>query len=65
MNRYGIVYYNNIECGIIKETEDGFIFTYNKEYLESSNAKPISSYLPDDEKKKFAEFIINKINTFK
>ena len=24
-----------------------------------------SSYLPDDEKKKFAEFIINKINTFK
>ena len=23
MNRYGIVYYNDLECGIIKETDDG------------------------------------------
>lgn len=46
MNRYGIVYYNNINCGIIKETEDGFVFSYDKEYLESNNAKAISLNLP-------------------
>ena len=46
MSRQGIVYYNNIECGIIKETDDGFVFTYNKEYLEFSNAKAISLTLP-------------------
>ncbi len=46
MNRYGIVYYDNIECGIIRETEDGFIFSYKKEYLESSNPQSISLTLP-------------------
>ena len=35
MNRYGIVYYNYVECGIIKETEDGFVFTYKKELFQT------------------------------
>jgi serine/threonine-protein kinase HipA len=57
MNRYGIVYYNYVECGIIKETEDGFVFTYKKEYLESSDSKPISLNIPLSEKEYFSTML--------
>ena len=46
MSRQGLVYYNNIECGIISETDDGFVFSYNQDYLELNNAKAISLTLP-------------------
>ena len=46
MNRYGIVFYNDIECGIIRETDDGFVFSYNKEYLENIDSNAISLTLP-------------------
>lgn len=46
MSRQGIVYYNNIKCGVIKETDDGFVFSYLTEYLESENPKAISLTLP-------------------
>ena len=46
MNRCGIVYYKSIECGKIEETDDGYIFTYKKEYLTRSDAKSISLTLP-------------------
>ena len=57
MNRYGIVYYNCVECGIIKETEDGFVFTYKKEYLESSDSKPISLNIPLSDKEYFSTML--------
>ena len=54
MNRYGIVYYNDLECGIIKETDDGFVFTYKKEYLESIGNNPISLNIPLSDKEYFS-----------
>lgn len=46
MNRYGIVYYDNIVCGKIKETDDGYVFSYESSYLSSPNAKAISLNMP-------------------
>lgn len=46
MNRYGIVYYNDIECGIIKETDSGYLFSYNNDYYNNPNSKPISLTMP-------------------
>lgn len=46
MERIGIVYFNNIECGIIKEIEGSFIFSYKKEYLNSENPIAISLTMP-------------------
>ena len=57
MNRYGIVYYNDIECGIIKETEDGFVFTYKREYLESKDSKAISLTIPLSDKEYFSTML--------
>lgn len=46
MNRSGIVYYNNVPCGEIVETEDNYIFYYYSEYLQKEDAKAISLNLP-------------------
>lgn len=45
-NRYGNVYYNNFFCGVIEETDDGYVFSYNDEYLNNINAKAISLTMP-------------------
>lgn len=57
MNRYGIVYYNDLECGVIKETEEGFVFSYNKEYLASMDAKAISLNIPLSDKEYFSTML--------
>lgn len=46
MQRSGKVYYKNIFCGIVSETDDGYFFSYQKEYLQSKEATPISETLP-------------------
>ena len=46
MNRKGIVYFNNIECGEISETDDGYIFKYFESWLLNPSSKPISLTLP-------------------
>ena len=46
MNRFGNVYYNNIYCGKIEETDDGYVFTYDKEYMNTVDAKAISLTMP-------------------
>lgn len=60
MNRKGIVYYNNIECGIILENDDGYIFRYDKNWLEDPLAKPISLTLPLQKE----EFFSNTLFSF-
>lgn len=40
----------NVFCGEIHETDTGYMFTYNKEYLNSSNTMPVSLTLPLTEK---------------
>lgn len=60
MNRKGIVYYNNIECGIILENDDGYIFRYDQNWLEDPLAKPISLTLPLQKE----EFFSNTLFSF-
>ena len=60
MNRKGIVYYNNIECDIILENDDGYIFRYDQNWLEDPLAKPISLTLPLQKE----EFFSNTLFSF-
>lgn len=46
MSRSGNVYYKNKFAGVIKEDENGFSFQYDKEYLNSSQASPVSLTMP-------------------
>jgi serine/threonine-protein kinase HipA len=46
MSRKGIIYQNNNLAGLIEETEDGYSFSYAKEYLGNEKALAISLTLP-------------------
>lgn len=46
MNNSGKVYYGNTLAGLIKETDDGYEFIYDKDYLIAPFAKPVSLTLP-------------------
>ncbi|MCR5734816.1 MAG: HipA N-terminal domain-containing protein [Lachnospiraceae bacterium] len=46
MGRAGIVYVQNIMAGIIRETDEGYEFAYDPEYLEMNDAAPVSLTLP-------------------
>ena len=46
MQRSGKVYFKNNFCGIVSETDDGYFFSYQKEFLQSKGATPISETLP-------------------
>ena len=59
MNRKGIVYYNNIECGIILENDDGYIFRYDQNWLEDPLAKPISLTLPLQKEEFFSKTLFS------
>ncbi len=44
--RQGRVFLRNTFAGVITEDENGYHFTYNRDYLLSSEAEPISITLP-------------------
>ena len=44
--RKGQVYIQNHYAGLIAETEEGYSFTYNEDYLQNANAIPVSLTLP-------------------
>ena len=46
MNRKAKIFFSNIFAGILLETEDGYIFTYDKAYLDAPNAIAVSLTLP-------------------
>jgi serine/threonine-protein kinase HipA len=46
MNRSGNVYMKNIFCGVVSETDAGYSFVYNKNYLQNNDAQAISLTLP-------------------
>ena len=48
--RQAKVYYIKQFAGILKETETGYSFQYDSDYLASKNAEPISLTLPLQEK---------------
>jgi serine/threonine-protein kinase HipA len=46
MSKKGLVYFQDELAGVIAETDDGYEFTYQAEYLEHKDAKPVSLTLP-------------------
>lgn len=48
--RQAQVFYKNNLAGIITENDEGYLFQYDKKYLEDKNPKPISLTLPIQEK---------------
>jgi serine/threonine-protein kinase HipA len=44
--RQGQVFYKNELAGLIQETDEGFTFQYDSEYLLNKESKPISLTLP-------------------
>jgi len=44
--RKGRVYYKDKFAGIIIESEEGYEFSYDKEYLNDNSSKPVSLTLP-------------------
>jgi serine/threonine-protein kinase HipA len=46
MNKIGKVYYGKILAGVILETDAGYEFIYDADYLADSSTKPISLTLP-------------------
>ena len=46
MSRKGLVYFQDTLAGVLAETDDGYEFTYQADYLENKNAKPVSLTLP-------------------
>lgn len=50
MNRSGKVYLKNVFCGVVSETDAGYLFEYAQEYLTSSAVQPLSLTLPLTEK---------------
>ena len=44
--RKGHVFVQNNYAGSIKETDEGYEFSYAAEYLESENALPVSLTMP-------------------
>lgn len=46
MSRKGLVYFQDALAGVLSETDDGYEFCYQAEYLEHKDAKPVSLTLP-------------------
>lgn len=42
----GLVYFKDTLAGIIAETDEGYEFSYDDDYLENKNARPVSLTLP-------------------
>ena len=46
MYRQGFVFVQNIFCGVVRETDSGYEFEYDKAYLDSPNPMAVSLTLP-------------------
>jgi serine/threonine-protein kinase HipA len=48
--RQAQVFYNQVLAGILTENESGYTFSYDKNYLQTSDAQAVSLTLPLNEK---------------
>lgn len=46
MSRKALVYYQDQLTGYLTETDEGYTFIYDRTYLQSNHAKPVSFTLP-------------------
>ncbi|MCI6628534.1 MAG: HipA N-terminal domain-containing protein [Bacteroidales bacterium] len=51
------IYYKDLLAGILTETESGYEFHYNKEYLNNKSSEPVSLTLPLSEKPYQSKFL--------
>lgn len=51
MAKSALVYYDGKMAGLIKKTEEGYVFEYAQEYINSPEAIPISLTMPLEKKK--------------
>lgn len=51
MNRSGKVYMKNVFCGEVSETDNGYSFEYETNYLQNVQAQAVSLTLPLSKKK--------------
>lgn len=45
-NKIGIVYVQNRRAGKIEDTAEGYVFAYDEEYVDDTEALPVSLTLP-------------------
>jgi serine/threonine-protein kinase HipA len=50
MTRKGLVYFDSEFCGTIVESDDGYSFLYDKNWLNNPHASPISLTMPLQDK---------------
>ena len=55
MNRSGKVYMKNQYCGLLSETDEGYLFVYDLFYLKNSGAQFVSPTFPLTEKPYFSK----------
>ncbi|MFC5285306.1 HipA N-terminal domain-containing protein [Pedobacter alpinus] len=46
MSKKGLVYFQDMLAGVLSETDEGYQFSYQVDYLENKNARPVSLTLP-------------------
>lgn len=46
MNRAGNVYFKDVFCGVVSESDSGYTFIYDFDYLKSNDNQSISLTLP-------------------
>jgi serine/threonine-protein kinase HipA len=46
MIKEGIVYFADTKAGMIRETDEGYEFIYNAEYLKTPGVRPVSLTIP-------------------
>lgn len=51
------IYIDDIYCGLLTEDNEGFHFTYDKDYLASNYAVPLSPTMPLTEEEYFKEMM--------
>jgi serine/threonine-protein kinase HipA len=42
----GIVYYKDQRAGVVEQTDEGYLFQYDPEYISAPDARPVSLTLP-------------------
>lgn len=55
--RQGAIWINNEQAGILKETDEGYFFSYDSAYLNKDNATSIALSLPLKEKEFQSEYL--------
>ncbi|MCX2575081.1 HipA N-terminal domain-containing protein [Pedobacter sandarakinus] len=57
MARQAKIYFRDVLAGYLSETDDGYTFQYDANYLETQNRKPISLTLPLNSKRYYSKVL--------